>query len=128
MSGKPGIQFPAHAAISADPQTRWIGTRVDSPWLIGPARLNHPDVLEFFTAILRKLDALLRLMPCLAKVIAVAQERAKEVPILGCKQPVAIALIEDGMVNATPSQSRTFDIPVLSIFRAQKKQPSLGSN
>ena len=128
MIGKPGIQVPGHTAISADPQTCRIDAHVDGSRLIKPAWLDHPDVVKFLTAVLRELDACLRLLPRLTKVIAVAQKSAKEVPIVGCKQPVAIARIENGMIDAMSSQSRTLDIPMLSIFRGQGEQPSFGSN
>src|SRR5947209_16784331 len=128
MIGKPVVQFPVRAAVSADPQAGRVGTHVDGAWLINPAWLDHPDVLKFLTAFFREPDARLRLLPCLTKVITVAQKRAKEVPIVGCKHPVIVARVEDGMKDAVSSQCRAIDIPMLSIFRGQGEQTSLGSN
>ena len=68
---QPGIKIPGHASIGADPQAGWINARIDRSRFTRSSRFDYPDVFEFQSAAFRELYALLRLVPVLAKVVAV---------------------------------------------------------
>src|SRR5216684_4934941 len=85
MSSKTGIQFPCPSAIITNPQVRRIDAHIDRSRFVAAARLDHPDIFQLLTAIFWKLDTFLRLLPRLTKVVAIAQEIAKEVAIIGGK-------------------------------------------
>src|SRR6266852_1272698 len=114
---QPGIEIPGHATISADPQAGWINACIDRSGFTGSPRFDHPDVVEFQPAAFRKLYALFRLMPALTKVVAITQEHAEEITIIGSKQAAAIALIEGGIVDTVTRKPGGLDIPCLPIAR-----------
>src|SRR5438876_1796064 len=107
MGCQPLVQFPVAASIRTDPQAGRIDSSVKDIGFAGAARLNHPDCMQFLSALLRELQSMLRLKPCLAKVVAVAQKRAKKRFIIGGKEAVMIAWIEDGVIDTVPSQQRS---------------------
>src|SRR5260370_4071264 len=110
------IEFPVLASIGAGPEAGWIDPCVDGSRFTGAARLDYPDVFEFLLAIFGKLNALLGFLPCLTKIIAVAQKCAKEVAVVRCEQSMAAALIENGVEDAMSFQSCRFDFPRFPIL------------
>src|SRR5947209_7344712 len=97
MVGETLVDVPRFAAVGADPQGCRIDAEIDRARLAGPSRLDDPDVLELEFTVLGKLDALLRLLPRLAEVVAVFQECPKKVAVVGGEQPMAVALVEGGV-------------------------------
>src|SRR5690348_9901401 len=105
MLSKTSVECPGFACIAAYPQAGRINTGIYCLWLVCSTWLNHPDIREFQAAIRCKLNATLRLLPCLPKIITVAYERTEEIAISGGKQAMPFTLIEDGVENALPNQS-----------------------
>src|SRR5262249_20853322 len=84
-----GVGVPCDAAIGSDPEAGGVHSSVKDTWLLRPARLDDPDVGQAQSALGGELDAALRLLPGLAEVVAVAQERPKEVAVLGGEEALA---------------------------------------
>src|ERR1019366_1777335 len=74
MSCQGCILFPIEATICTHPEAGGIDSGVEDIGFCGASRLNHPDCVQFLSALLRELESMFWLKPCLAKVIAVAQE------------------------------------------------------
>src|SRR2546425_1829735 len=110
------IELPMLASIGANPEAGWIDPCIDGSRLIGAARLDYPDIFKFLLAIFGKLNALLGVLPCLTKIIAVAHKCAKEVAVVRCKQAMAATLIENGVEDAMSFQSCRFDFPRFPIL------------
>src|SRR6266571_3644791 len=109
------IDFPMHSAVLADPQARRINACVNGSSFIRTTRHNGPDIFKFLLASFRELDTDFRIMPCLSKIIAIAQKCSKKVSIIGCEYPLAVALIESCKENTTPLQRCRFYFPDFSI-------------
>ena len=116
MIRQASVQAPVYTAISTYPEARRIDSRVDRSRLTWAPRLNHPDILELLTAFWRELNTLLRFLPRLPKVIAVAQKGAEEITIIGSKQPVPVALIECRIKNAITAKRGRGQLPPFSIL------------
>src|SRR5579883_911845 len=100
MGEQSRIRLPGFPIIVADPETRGINPYIERARFALASRLDDPDVLQLLPALRRKLNAAFRLLPGLTCVVAIAQERAEEIAILGCKQAAALALIKDRVIDA----------------------------
>src|SRR5437879_13591976 len=97
MRCQPFIERPGAATDLADPEASRVYASVDNVPLVGATRLDGPDVCELFAAAFGELDAALGLLPCLAEVVAVAQECAEEVAIVGGVEALlSVTLVECG--------------------------------
>src|SRR5881275_568103 len=94
------VELPGFAAVRAHPETCRIDAGVDCLWLVLTAGLNDPDVLELLAAVLGKLDALLRLLPRLSQVVAVAHEGAKEGAVVGGEHAPSVSAVQRRVVHA----------------------------
>src|SRR5215472_9278139 len=79
------IRLPGLARIRADPETRRVNASIDQIGFTLASRLNHPDVIELQFSVLGKLNAALRFLPGLTKVVAIANERTKEITVFSSK-------------------------------------------
>src|SRR5256885_9647318 len=105
-----------YAVGVAGPKAGRMDARIVNFRLVEASWFDPPDVGAVLAAIFGELAAALRFLPCLTEVIAVAQKCAEEVTVIGSEQALALALIEDGIENASAFQRRGLDFPCFSIF------------
>src|SRR5260370_14163406 len=112
MRKQGGIWFPGFPIVGADPKAGWIDPGIDGSGLVGTTRLDHPYIVQFQCPVLGELDTMLWLLPGLSEIVAITQERAKEIAILGGKQAMTAPLIEDGVKHAASFQGTCFNGPI----------------